>query len=318
MRHMNRQPRDQQGNKIWQKLCRFKPPVLLSCLGALFFCTFSLAAIATPWGKAVPAPMLYSIYALAAVFLFTAVWALLAFCRTTAPLHTLSVFVHRHPRIFRLFEDDRVRILSIGYCSLLFNSFMTLSKILAGWWFSSQWLMVLSVYYLILSVTKFLVLRKIHVKSSQPCQHTSIAKEWKTYRLCGCLLVALSFTLQGVAIMIVKEGHGFHYHGYLIFVVALYDFYCLLSSIFYLIRKRKKHSPDIMAIKHISFATSLVSMLSLQTGMFASFGESMPPEQQQLMNFLTSTAVCLILTFWGIAMILTANKKLKQSCIIKK
>lgn len=38
--------------------------------------------------------------------------------------------------------------------------------------------------------------------------------------ICG-----LSFALQGVAIMIVKEGTGFRYHGYLIFVVALYDFY---------------------------------------------------------------------------------------------
>ena len=113
--------------------------------------------------------------------------------------------------------------------------------------------------------------------------------------------------------MIVKEGNGFRYHGYLIFVVALYDFYCLTTSIVYLLKNRKAHSPAIMAIKYISLATSLVSMLSLQTAMFASFGEEMPLEEQQLMNLMTGTAVCGILVVLGIAMVMVANKRLKQA-----
>ena len=211
-----------------------------------------------------------------------------------------------------MLDDDTFRIISVGYGSLVFNSLLAVSKIVAGWWFSSEWLMVLAGYYLVLCVTKFLILRNSRADKEKSQGQSQIVKEWKAYRLCGCLLVVLSFALQGVAIMIVKEGNGFCYHGYLIFVVALYDFYCLITPIVYLVKKRKVHSPVIMAIKYISLATSLVSMLSLQTAMFASFGQEMTLENQQLMNLLTGTAVCGTLVILGIAMVMMANKALKQ------
>ena len=61
-----------------------------------------------------------------------------------------------------------------------------------------------------------------------------------------------------------------------------------------------------MVIKYIGFATFLVSMLSLQTAMFASFGHEMPLE-----NLITGTSVCEILIVLGCTMIKVANKKLK-------
>ena len=169
--------------------------------------------------------------------------------------------------------------------------------------------MALAGYYLVLCVTRFLILRS--TRSGRPLKkgESRLAREWKTYRLCGCLLVVLSFALQGVAILIVKEGQGFRYHRYLIFAVALYDFYCLTAALVYLIRKRKIHTPAIAAIKYISLATSLVSMLSLQTAMFASFGQDTPPETRQFMNLLTGTAVCGLLAVLGVAMVLVANQR---------
>lgn len=311
MCYRNKRFPEKKGNTIWEKIRRFRPPLILSCLGAVIFCTASLVAVSTQWGETVPAPVLYSIYVLAAIFLFAVVWALLLFFQTASPFETASGIAHRNILLSKLLDDDTFRIISMGYGSLVFNSLLAASKIVAGWWFSSAWLMVLAGYYLVLCVTKFLILRNTRAETTQTHGQSQIIREWKAYRLCGCLLVVLSFALQGVAIMIVKEGNGFHYHGYLIFAVALYDFYCLITSVIYLVKKRKAHSPAIMAIKYISLATSLVSMLSLQTAMFASFGQEMTLENQQLMNLLTGTAVCGILAVLGVAMVMVANKRLK-------
>lgn len=311
MLRKNKQVPEKKGNPMWRKLSRFRPPLILSSLGAALFCTGSLAAVSTHWGKMIPSPILYILYVLAAIFLFAACWALMVFVKSTSPVQTASRFAHRHILLSKLLDDGTFRIVSAGYSSLVFNILLAASKIVAGWWFSSQWLMVLAGYYLVLCVTKFLILRNTRGKTAPSPGQSQAIKEWKAYRLCGCLLVVLSFALQGVAIMIVKEGTGFHYHGYLIFVVALYDFYCLISSILYLVKKRNAHSPAIMSMKYISLATSLVSMLSLQTAMFASFGQEMTLENQQLMNLLTGTAVCSILAVLGIAMVIVANKKTK-------
>ena len=296
---------------LWKRISGFQPPFFLSWLGAAIFCGGALAAVLTPWGKNLPPSFVYPLYALAAVFLFTAIWALVLLCRKVSPFQWASEMAHHHRILSRLLDDDAFRIVSVGYGSLIGNSILALSKIAAGWCFSSQWLMVLAGYYLVLCITKFVILR--NTRSSKPLKkgENRLSREWKAYRLCGCLLVVLAAALQGVAILIVKEGQGFRYQGYLIFVVALYDFYCLIASVTYLIRKRKSHSPAIVAVKCISLATSLVSMLSLQTAMLASFGQGTAPETQQFMNLLTGTAVCGLLAILGISMILIARKKLK-------
>lgn len=260
MCYRNKRSPEKKGNTIWEKIRRFRPPLILSCLGAVIFCTASVVAVSTQWGETVPAPILYSIYVLAAIFLFAVVWALLLFFQTASPFETASGIAHRNILLSKLLDDDTFRIISMGYGSLVFNSLLAASKLVAGWWFSSAWLMVLAGYYLILCVTKFLILRNTRAETAQTHGQSQIVKEWNAYRLCGCLLVVLSFALQGVAIMIIKEGNGFRYHGYLIFVVALYDFYCLITSVVYLVKKksipRQLWPLSISVLRHLLYPCS--------------------------------------------------------------
>ena len=149
--------------------------------------------------------------------------------------HHCSWYQELQIEIFYFLNDDIFRIISIGYNSLVINILFVITKIIAGWWFSSEWLIVLAMYYLILCVTKFLILRNTSYKNTQSEVQLQEKREWKVYRLCGYLPVLLSFVLQGVAIMIVKERKEFYYQGYLIFVVAFYDFYCLTTSNIYIL-----------------------------------------------------------------------------------
>lgn len=299
-------------NKTANRAIKFRPPFLLSCLGGIVFSAGAIFIVTTEWGKILPAAITYIIYVLAAVFLAMAIWSTILVVRKTSPVKTVSGVAHKYSLLARMLDDHTYRTITFGYGSLVMNSLLAMSKMVTGWWFSSNWFMVLAGYYLVLCLTKTLVLRNSRIAAAQIDERLRRYKEWKAYRLCGWMLLVLTITLQGVAILIIEDKNGFSYQGYLIFVVALYDFYCLISGIVYIIKNRKKHSPTVMSIKYINFATSLVAILSLQTAMFASFGADTDMKTQQFMNIMTSTAVCMILIALGVVMIFQANRRLKK------
>ena len=93
------------------------------------------------------------------------------------------------------------------------------------------------------------------------------------YRNIGILLSFLTIALAGAVILLVNQEGGKSYHGYMIFVVAMYTFYKAIISIINIMRARKMQSPLLVTIRNIGYADALVSVLSLQTAMFRSFGE---------------------------------------------
>ncbi len=299
-------------SRLWLWVRGFRPPLVLSCLGAAGFSAASLVCVGAPelWNPPLAAE--YGVYVLAASFLALAVWAVILALRRGLPVRAAAAAAHRSPLLARLWEDRWFRLLFSGYSSLAVSGLLALSKMAAGWWFSSSWFAVLAGYYLVLCLTKGLVLHRGRIAAAQPDQRRREQGEWRVYRLCGWLLAALSLSLQGVAVLIVREDGGFRYQGYLIFAVALYDFYCLISSLVFFAVNRGRHSPAVLALKGISLASSLVSMLSLQTAMFASFGSGMQREWQQGMNLATGTAVCLLLALLGLGMVVQAGRRLRD------
>lgn len=290
----------------------FPPPLLPSCLGAAVFSAASLAIVAAPEDSPLPpGPVQYAVHTGAAVFLCLAVWALVRSLRRKRLRQAVSHAAHSHPLLARLYDDDSTRILWAGYGSLAVNGVLAASKLAAGWWLDSPWLMALAGYYLALCVTRALVLRSARAAAGQSSPEASLRAGWRSYRLCGVLLVTVSLSMLGVAALIVREGNGFRYEGYWIFAVALYDFYCLISALVFLIRSHRRRSPALLAVKQISFAASLVSMLSLQTAMLAAFDTSSPAARSR-MNLITGAAVCLLLAVLGLGMVLLARARLKK------
>ena len=75
------------------------------------------------------------------------------------------------------------------------------------------------------------------------------------------------------------------------------------------IRMYKKHGPTVRAIKTISFCTSLVSLLSLQTAMFATFGKDTTIKMQCLMNGITGMITCFSILLIGCYMYCKGRKE---------
>lgn len=73
----------------------------------------------------------------------------------------------------------------------------------------------------------------------------------------------------------------------------------------------QNHTPLIVAIKSVNLAAALVSILSLQTAMFAAFGSDMETVVQTRMNLATGAAVCMMIFLFGFFMAVHSKKQMK-------
>jgi hypothetical protein len=132
--------------------------------------------------------------------------------------------------------------------------------------------------------------------------------EVRIYQNCGKIMIMLTVALMGSVMLIVNNGDGKSYPGYLIFAVAAYTFYKIIIAVKNMLQIGKYKSPLLKTIRHIGYADAMVSLLSLQTAMFASFDKGENQAIVDGMNGLTGGIVCMIILIMGIHMILSAKR----------
>lgn len=241
----------------------------------------------------------YPIYALSAYMVL--VWAVRI--PNTVKKVRAAVYGHRLGR--RYMTDLPFRESLSLHTAAGVNLCYALFKLGVGIYYRSLWFGAVAVYYLCLTLIRVLLLRGTYQKDANK------KREYQTARLCGCWLLVLTIALSAMAAQMVIYGKGYEYPGTLIFVAAFYAFYSITMAVVNLLRFRKLNSPVLSASKVLGLAAALVSMLSLQTAMFASFGGAF--QFQELMNALTGGAVCLLILLMAILMVARANKAIKQS-----
>ena len=194
------------------------------------------------------------------------------------------------------------------YSSLGINILYVGVNILSFFLYRSMWFVVLAVYYGILAIMRFLLVRYV--------RKAGIGKdclgELKRSRLCAMILLTVNFALSGAVLMILYQNKGFEYHGVLIYVMAAYTFYITTHAIIDLIKYRKYNSPIMTTTKVIALSAALVSMLSLETAMFSQFGADMAPENKWLMIALTGAGVSVTVVTMSIYMIVKSVKEIRK------
>ncbi len=90
--------------------------------------------------------------------------------------------------------------------------------------------------------------------------------------------------------------------------VATYTFYKLTMSIINMIKARKEKSILSITLRYIGYSDALVSIFSLQTALFAAFGQQ-SGKLIPIMNTLTGTVICLMIMGLGIYMVCDAKKR---------
>lgn len=278
------------------------PPVWLLALLTVVSAVALTAVFIKGWEESVAA---YVTYAVA----FYTLTVVAVFCVQVLPrrYRQLRQRVLAHPLGNRFMTDrafqTRIKLyfsLGIGMAYGILN---LVSWILAKSW----WFLILAVYYVIMSLMRFLLVR--YVGRHPVGQY--LTQEWKRARSCACILLLVNLSLSGAVLMILYQGKGYDYPGILIYVMAAYTFYALIHAIVEVVRHRRSGSPVMTAVKVVSFSAALVSLLNLETAMFAQFGKDMAVAAQRLFIILTGAGISLTVVMLSVLLILRATKEIK-------
>lgn len=216
--------------------------------------------------------------------------------------HSLTKRLHSTAIGQRYFGDVRFRTSISLYMGLLINLLYIAMKLYSGIRYHSTWFVALAVYYFLLAVMRLMIVRRVHV--------TDKTIELRRYRLCGFMLLFMNQALAGIVILIVQQNRGFSYPGLLIYAMAAYAFYMVITAIVNVVKTRRHDSPILSAAKAISLVAAMVSILSLTTAMISTFGGD-DMVFRRSMTAAVGGGVCTVVILMAIFMIVRANRQLK-------
>ena len=181
------------------------------------------------------------------------------------------------------------RTLNLALASLIFNIAFATYHLVMGLTTSSWWLLTLGLYYLVLSIVRFVVLR-------------SKSKERFIAKFTGWMLIILSIPLAGTVILSVVRDRGHEYHMIVMIAMAAYAFTKITFATIKLIKARHSTSATLITLRNISFSDAFVSIFALQRSMLVSF-EGMTEAGIVIMNATLGSAVCVIVFLLGVNLV---------------
>lgn len=128
----------------------------------------------------------------------------------------------------------------------------------------------------------------------------------------GILLLALNFALTGVILLTIAQDTAKRYSEVVVISIATYTFYKIIMAVANMVKIRKTRSPVLITIRNIGTADALVSMLTLQATMLASF-QGKGGLDANRMNAVTGMVVCVLILALGVSMIHYAFKNQKDN-----
>lgn len=287
---------------IWKKLL-FPPGWLMSILGI-----FSAVSLVAVFRKGLDtAPVAYVIY----VVSFYSLTVICIACAGIFPRYYRNIKQKIYDTKYgnRYMTDVAFKTHISLYRSLAINLLYAITNLLSGILYRSVWSITLAMYYIILAVMRFLLVRFVNRNGIGKDR----VRELRRSRLCGIILMTVNLTLSGVVVLVIQKNAGFVYGSILIYVMALYTFYITTAAIINIFKYRKYKSPIMSTAKSINLAAALVSMLALETAMLTQFGtENTYPHFNQIMVGLTGAGVCAVVVFMSVYIIAHANKALSE------
>lgn len=223
-------------------------------------------------------------------------------CRTS------NTYIKENSKIYKNYQLHHTIItrwvLSISFIiNLIFGVF----KLITGIYYSSAWFITFAIYYLLLCFIK----SSLVASMKKDDLGKNIQKEYKKLRTTGIILLLLDFILVGMIILIIHQNKTFIYPGNLIYIVALYDFYLIITAFINVFKYKKDKSPVLLASKCINLTVAMISMISLEVAMIYQFGSN-ENDFKLIMTSITGFVVAIINSVMASYLFIKANKQLKQ------
>ncbi|MGN0415402.1 MAG: hypothetical protein ACI4FX_07915 [Agathobacter sp.] len=262
--------------------------------------------------ETVPPAIAYISYALSAyamIITITGMADLIRWIREKIFDHPVVNKVLGIPLVERYLSETAFRAEISLYPSLFINLMYAGIKLISGIYYKSVWFGTLAVYYILLALMRFSLLH--HVRKRGKRQQNTIS-ELKICRLCGMILMALDWALTGMIVLVIRKNSGFTYPGMLIYVMALYTFYTVITAFVNVIKFRKYESPAISVAKVINLTAALVSMFSLETAMLTQFGADRDADFRQMMSAVTGAGMSILVLGMAVYMIARTTNQIHK------
>ena len=188
------------------------------------------------------------------------------------------------------------------HVGLTINLAYIIIKLSTGIYYRSAWLIALAIYYALLALMRLFLIRPVN----------GSGEEFRRYRFCGFVLLVMNQALAGIVAFMVHQNRHFSYPGLLIYAMAAYAFYAVITATVNIVRTRRHHSAILSATKAVNLVAALVSILSLTTAMLAQFGGDDDPMFRKAMTGAVGGGVCTLVILMAIFMIYRASKELKR------
>ena len=212
------------------------------------------------------------------------------------------LFKNKHLK--RYFTDISFKTVVSLYISLSINLFYVIFNLCISFSLKSFWFLTLAIYYLILTLMRFLLLRKTKIE----CLGMNQSEEYKKYTISAYILLIINIALSGITILVMHKEGSFHYPSYLIYVMAIYCFYNIISSLISIIRYRRYASPVIVASKVVRFASALISIFALEIAMLETFDTRADDYFKNTMILITGFVIAFVIIGISSYMIIKAKR----------
>ena len=295
--------------KRFLKKIFFLPP-LLTVLAAIF--GYALIIVVAAFSIELPAVRYLAYFCSAYALIIT----ITGFPYLSAFSQRVKHRVNEHPLLKKIrstaiggryFSDVHFRSDISLYRGLFINLLYIAMKLFSGIWYRSVWFIALAIYYILLAVMRF----SLVCKEKKSTGMTQMEIEITRYRQCGVMLLVMNQALAGIVIFMVHQNRGFDYPGLLIYAMALYAFYSVITAVINVVKYRKHGSPVLSAAKAINLVSAMVSILSLETAILAQFGGD-DETFRAVMTGATGGGVCTIVIGMAVFMIWKSSRQMKK------
>ena len=212
-------------------------------------------------------------------------------------------WLKNHPEVEGLLKNKELHFKLELYFEQFVNFAYGIFKIISGVIVGSAWIGADGIYNFVQALIQlFQILRR-----KKP---GTIAQQWKSYRICGVLILLMHLTLIGIVFQMVNWNRVEESGEIMIIATAAFAFYKFISSFIDLAKDRKHTRPIDSSVRMLELSQAIFAIFSLQAGLLHTFGTGESWEHP--LNLAVGCVVCLLTVAMGLYMIRRANRELKK------
>ena len=230
-------------------------------------------------------------------------YTLTALCVTLpAAIRKQRMWLKDHPRVESVLKNEELKFSLELYIEQFINFAYGIFKIASGVIVGSAWIGADGIYNFVQALIQlFQILRR-----KKP---GTIEKQWKSYRLCGVLILMMHLTLIGIVFQMVNWHRVEESGEIMIIATATFAFYKFISAFIDLAKDRKHTHPIDSSVRMLELSQAIFAIFSLQAGLLHTFGTG--ETWKHWLNLAMGCLVCLLTVSMGIYMIRRANREIK-------